>query len=1256
MNGNTKGQNPMASLELAVNAKAKFDELLRRQLGVADAKNPQLVVEALRKRYAETAARLDEEREGVPIRFAGQPAPKVVVAGSPSDSPGAISSKEVRTELEQDLKGLVEHPANRDYSSSLSGWRDAILAELDEANDATFRAADPAARDRAFYSMRKLGDFARVARMVSVLNPAVTAEFRRLAATLDEATMVLRVLAGESLFRAGFGEGGTVFQVALQDLRLRREALIRAVERFTSSEAEDDGNWGAAEASYGALLRKLGALGQHELRALLRPDVMTRLLDVLLDARAQYQSYYLRGIAASVPVELIQLRRLQKVAETLLPVSFKDQQTSGQSSTAQEQAASAPLSAFVQALSLFIESFAAPGTGARLLKLSLPSPLASLQLARADLGGGIAQELIRLRAQLAEELDSVYEDPDFDPLQWVIPLKLDRVLYDIDRSIDLYLMGGGNNLDGPEEGRAQLYGQVLDRWVALGGPDWGQEPDSVKQQQIKATLLSLVKAVRTQLLMPKQNIPSEVENSFLDEQRLLEEQWSELAVELTQVATGRKPLLLEARSLYVHPTKGTGARLSIPRLSRKELSELAERDRASLRSVPSVPPSTRISNLEMVRQLKEPEGITGELRGLREGLVGDVSIPGQLLSLILMEDEQRKALIEINKQLAELEGLVGTAERPGELRKVVSGQETQSKALEAIKEKLARLDELAGLVGNDGTPGALRKMVSGQEEQRKALEAIKAQLARCEADDSFVARQSKALDAIKEKLARLDELAGLVGSDGTPGALRKMVSGQETQRKELEAIKAQLVKMDADDSLTARQSRALEAIKEKLARLDELAGLVGSDGTPGALREMASTQEEQLQQLAAIKEQLARMEAEDSVQAQQRKALEAIKAQLARCEADDSFMARQSKALEAIKEKLARLDELAGLVGSDGTPGALRKMASGQETQGKTLEAIRKQLARLDELAGLVGSDGTPGVLRKMVSGQEDQSKALEAIKEQLARMEADDSIQAQQRKALEGIKEKLARMESDDSIQARQGKALEAIKDKLGRLDELAGLVGTAERPGALVDMASTQTEQRQQLEEIKAQLARFEQDGSPLVRQSKTLEAIREKLARLDELAGLVGSDGTPGALRKVVSGQETQSKTLEAIKAQLASLDKLATSQETLRQQLIAKDAQTPGELKKLVLLQEAISTQLAELKEALVELSGTDEAPGELKKMASTQAKMLEELENQHHHHFPFPLKGEERRSGGDRRKQQASFPGPERRSGKDRREH
>ena len=450
---NTKGRIPAASMELTSTAKTKFDEFLRRQLGVTDARDPKSVVNALRKLYPTTASRLDDESRGQAIRVQATPEPAVGMMSAAMDSPALRRFREQREALAEDLELAVELASNRDFKALVSGWRDSILAEVDEGEVAANQAVDPVARDRTFYSVRKLGDCARVGRMVGMINPTVSPEFGRLASTLDESSMLLRVLAGEALFRAGFDRGGNVFQVALTELRQRREALIHSLEQLTSTgQGGQDGanDWGDGPASYGRLLERLRAKGHADLRAVVRPEAMSRLLDVLLNHVPRMQSQGLRSVASTVPMELLQLRRLRDVAVGLMDTSVNSKSVRGLGATA-------PLVSFTENLTLFISAFERPNAGARLLNLVLPAPLAFREQDGKELA---LNKLFSDRALVQQELDELQMDPTTTTEFWEEMARLDRKLYHTDRIIDLYLLDYDEAAE-PGDNRVDLHEEML---------------------------------------------------------------------------------------------------------------------------------------------------------------------------------------------------------------------------------------------------------------------------------------------------------------------------------------------------------------------------------------------------------------------------------------------------------------------------------------------------------------------------------------------------------------------------------------------------------------------------------------------------------------------------------------------------------------------------------------------------------------------------------------------------------------------------
>jgi hypothetical protein len=102
---------------------------------------------------------------------------------------------------------------------------------------------------------------------------------------------------------------------------------------------------------------------------------------------------------------------------------------------------SPPLTAFLEALQLFAEAFDTGG-GFRLLRIARP-PILFYGLYGI---GGLTEteetlvELVRLRGRLAEQLDCLLQC-DCSPQQIPCQVILDKLLYDVDRAIDLYAVG-----------------------------------------------------------------------------------------------------------------------------------------------------------------------------------------------------------------------------------------------------------------------------------------------------------------------------------------------------------------------------------------------------------------------------------------------------------------------------------------------------------------------------------------------------------------------------------------------------------------------------------------------------------------------------------------------------------------------------------------------------------------------------------------------------------------------------------------------
>ena len=428
-----------------------IDEFLRRELRVGDPRNAREVVTALRRRYAADAARIDQEAAGLPVLYA-QPQPLALPAGpAAGDTPGTREERRVQADLESDLMALIDSRDNREWAPEIRGWRDTLVREFTDGAAAARFGQDPAMRDRAFLAVRRLGEFARVGRLVGVMNVALNTDYRRLASTLDDACDVIRILMGEALYNAGLSDGGVIIQVPLVDLRQRRDSLVFAVRGLAGLDDEGfDGDWGDDIAAYRALLEELDRRNVPELKVYLREELLAPILDNLVSTVSRQDPEALRQLAATIPVEIGRLNRLREIASTL------------RLGTTVEAGVASSISKFEQALQLFIDGFARARSGARLIDLALPLPMAAQQADEEDADARrILRDIVGLRGELAREAECFLSCCGCDVDELRCQVKLDKVLFDVDRAIDLFAQGQGRPPEwGTEEKRASIYGIV----------------------------------------------------------------------------------------------------------------------------------------------------------------------------------------------------------------------------------------------------------------------------------------------------------------------------------------------------------------------------------------------------------------------------------------------------------------------------------------------------------------------------------------------------------------------------------------------------------------------------------------------------------------------------------------------------------------------------------------------------------------------------------------------------------------------------
>lgn len=460
MNGTNGGATSALQTSGLSSGDALVDDLIRRALRVGDPSNPREIAQALLRRYPDAAVKLNDERSGfstgvTPTLFRAEMQP----GGGGGESAGEREYTRVRGDLEADLGSLIEAPGNREWKPELTGWRSALLREFADGAGAARRAQDPARRERAFFAVRRLGEYARLARLVGLMNFELNASYRRLATTLDGAASVLRVLMGEALYDAGLGQGGIIIQVPLTDLRQRRDALMASLRRLTGVGGDDsgDGDWGEDAAAYGQLLGAVEAASAPELKVYLRPEMLGPILDGLVGAVSRDDPEALRQVAATAPVEINRLNRLYLLGFAQVTAAL-------QAKSANPQLTVSPgLSSFVQALKLLLDAFLQSRAGARLVDLAVPLPMAAQGLRDLDrTTRNVLRDLVNLRGALSAEVECFLNCCGCERDELKTQVKLDKVLYDVDRAIDLYAQGHGYGPDqwGDEEERAAVYGIV----------------------------------------------------------------------------------------------------------------------------------------------------------------------------------------------------------------------------------------------------------------------------------------------------------------------------------------------------------------------------------------------------------------------------------------------------------------------------------------------------------------------------------------------------------------------------------------------------------------------------------------------------------------------------------------------------------------------------------------------------------------------------------------------------------------------------
>ncbi|MDH5508420.1 MAG: hypothetical protein OEZ02_14455, partial [Anaerolineae bacterium] len=149
---------------------------------------------------------------------------------------------------------------------------------------------------------------------------------------------------------------------------------------------------------------------------------------------------------------------------------------------------SPPLASFFSAIQLFVDGFVNGAIGHRLLYVSRPAILSYglYGFGEQDPATKRLLAITQARGNLANKLDC-YLGCDCSKDQVKRQIMLDKILYDVDRAIDLYTLGSDDNGKGNPETRAAAFGFLIKRFIVLVS----NNPNFVEEQSLVDTLVDI---------------------------------------------------------------------------------------------------------------------------------------------------------------------------------------------------------------------------------------------------------------------------------------------------------------------------------------------------------------------------------------------------------------------------------------------------------------------------------------------------------------------------------------------------------------------------------------------------------------------------------------------------------------------------------------------------------------------------------------------------------------------------------------------
>jgi hypothetical protein len=431
-------------------ARAAVDNLMRRSLKISNPYDPVDVVKGLLARYGDEAEKIKRERLGLPFSLMQAQPP----AAPKPNGTGRPEMRRATDTLEAALKELTTSPDLADIQPELSGWASMIRRASADGFASAAYAIDASERDRAFGARRSLGEFARLARYAAAVNSCATETYCRVAQACDLAANVMLVLIGDALGDAGITRSGGILQVTAATLESRRNGVVEALHNLLAPNAIDDQDTlPRAQQAVLDIYDKLEEVGSPDLRVLLDEAYLARQLDDLVDLAAGSTSDGLRALGTASAVIVQRLERFLIIAEPIVVPPAP------------------PASVFFAELRLFTQGFEASRSGYRLPYLAR-SPLLVSGVAAGATFDQPTQTLLDIaldRTALADKIDCLCCSCDAaDAEELVLGAK---ILFDVDRAIDLYGLGTHPTALGEAELRGAAFGKIIKTATTNGFTD-----------------------------------------------------------------------------------------------------------------------------------------------------------------------------------------------------------------------------------------------------------------------------------------------------------------------------------------------------------------------------------------------------------------------------------------------------------------------------------------------------------------------------------------------------------------------------------------------------------------------------------------------------------------------------------------------------------------------------------------------------------------------------------------------------------------